>query len=328
MRRREFIKLIAGSTFVWPVAARAQQPGKIYRIGFLANDPTIPKQPAGQAFVDGLRESGFIESKNILIEWHFAEGRIDRFPGLARELTQLGVDVIVSSTIEATAAVKQATDTIPIIMLNVTDPVGYGLVRSLAHPGTNVTGLVQDDSAEIAAKRMQLLKDAVPGASVAAVLIDPDFPYDKAQLHQLQLAAPTLNLTLRPAIARQAGEFESVFAGFEQDRPDVLFVAANGLNFTNRRLIMELAIKSRLPAMSNFRESTQAGGLMSYGNNRIEAYHGAAIYVGKILKGAKPAELPVEQPTKYDLVINLKTAKALNLEIPRSLLLIADELIE
>jgi putative ABC transport system substrate-binding protein len=327
MRRREFVALL-GSAAAWPLVARGQQTGKVYRIGFLANDPSIPVQPAGHAFVDGLRESGCVEGKNIVIERRFAEGRADRFPGLALELTQVGVDIIVCSTTEATAAVKQTTDTIPIVMLNVTDPVGYGLVRSLARPGGNVTGLIQDDSVEIAAKRMQLLKDAVPGASVVAVLFDPDVPYNKAQWQQLQLAAPALNLTLRAAIARWASDFESVFVGFERDRPDALFVTASGLNFTNRRLIMELAIKSRLPAMSNFRESTQAGGLMSYGNNRIEAYRGAAIYVGKILKGAKPAELPVEGPTKYDLVINLQTAKALNLDIPRSLLLIADEVIE
>jgi putative ABC transport system substrate-binding protein len=224
--------------------------------------------------------------------------------------------------------VKRANIKIPVVMMNVTDPVGQGIVASLAHPGGNITGVIQDETTEIVAKRMQLLKDAVPQIAKVAVLMDPDGATDQLEWRQLELAAPSLNLMLRPAVARQAREFESAFAEIERDRPDALFVGGSGLNFTNRRLIMELAIKSRLPAVSNLRESTEAGGLMSYGSNRLDRFRRTGIYVSKILKGAKPSDLPVEQPIKYELVINLKTARALNLEISRSLLLIADEVIE
>ena len=327
MKRRAFITLLGGAA-TWPLAARAQQAGKIYRIGFLANDPTIPTQAAGQAFLDGLRESGFIEGKNIIIERRFAEARLDRYADLAAELIRLNVDVMVTSANEATRAAKRANTKIPIVMMGVNDPVGQGIVASLAHPEGNITGLAQDDSAEIAAKRMQLLKGAVPGAAQVAVLMDRDLPYDQVQWQQLELVAHPLNVTLRRVVVRQASEFESAFAAIGQARPDALFVIQSELNFVNRTRISELAAESRLPTMSGWREWTEAGGLMSYGFVRADAYRRAAIYVGKILKGAKPADLPVEQPTKYEFVINLKSARSLNLEIPRPLLLIADEVIE
>jgi putative ABC transport system substrate-binding protein len=328
MRRREFIKLIAGSAVAWPPMVRAQQPGIVYRIGFLANDPTIPTQPAGQAFLDELRGSGFVEGKNLVIERRFAEGRLDRYRDLAIELATLGLNVIVSSTVEATAAVKRATSTIPVVMLNVEDPVGFGLVASLAHPGGNITGVAQDDSVEIAAKRMQLLKEVIPGVSRVAVLMDPDLRYARAQWRQLEQAAPSLDLQLRQLVARRADEFAGVLSQTGRDQTGALFVTPSGLNFVNRKLIMELAVKSRLPAMAGSRESTEAGGLISYGYQRTDHFRQAAVYVSKILKGASPADLPVEEPIKYELVINLNTARALNLEIPRSLLLIADEVIE
>jgi putative ABC transport system substrate-binding protein len=327
MRRRAFIAAL-GSAAAWPLVARGQQSVKIYRIGFLANDPATPTPPAGQAFIEGLRESGFVEGKNIIIERRFAEGRLDRYADLVAELINLDLDVIVSSSHEATAAVKHATNTIPVVMLNISNPVELGIIASLAHPGGNITGVIQNDSAEIAVKGMQLLKDAVPQIAQVAVLVHPDHPYALREWQQLELAAPAMNLILRPVVARQANEFENVFVGLERDRPDALFVTSSGLNFTNRKLIMEWAIKSQLPAISNFRESTEAGGLLSYSTNRAERYRRAAIYVGKILKGAKPGDLPVEQPTKYELVINLKTAKALGLTVPPSLLGGADEVIE
>src|SRR5262245_2354692 len=196
MKRREFIKLLGGAA-VWPLAARAQQTGKIYRIGFLANDPTIPAQPAGQAFLDGLRESGFIEGNNIIIERRFAEGRLDRYADLVAELVQLRVDAIVTSANEATLAAKRASTKIPIVMMNVSDPLAQGIVVRLAHPEGNITGLVQDDSVEITAKRMQLLKDAVPHSTQVAVLLNPDLPYGQAQWQQLELAARSLNVMLR-----------------------------------------------------------------------------------------------------------------------------------
>ena len=328
LKRREFITLVGGAAATWPLAARAQQSGKVYRIGFLANDPTIPVQPAGKAFLDGLREGGFIEGKNVTIEHRFAEARLDRYDGLVAELIRLEVDVIVTSATDATLAAKRANTKIPVVMLSVPDPVAQGVVASLAHPGGNITGLSQDDSAEIAAKRLQLFKDTIPHIAQVAVLLNPDVRYDQSQWQQLELAARSLNVTLRRLVARQASEFEHAFAATARDRPDVLFVAGNSLNFVNRRLLAELAAKSRLPTMCSNREYAEAGCLMSYGYVRTESFRRAAIYVGKILKGAKPADLPVEQPTKYELVINLKTAKFLSLEIPRPLLLIADETID
>jgi putative tryptophan/tyrosine transport system substrate-binding protein len=214
-------------------------------------------------------------------------------------------------------------------MLNVSDPIGQGIVASLAHPEGNITGGTQDESAEIEAKRMQLFKDAVPRAAEVGVLIgDPDRPYARILLQQLEVAARSLNVMLRRLVVRQANELEGAFTAIELDRPDGLFVTNSSLNFVNRRLIIEFATKSRLPTMSAFREYPEAGGLMSYSNVRIDRFRSAAIYAGKILRGAKPADLPVEQPTKYEFVINLKTARSLKLEIPRDLLLVADEVIE
>ena len=328
IQRREFIGALASAAVAWPLTARAQQAGKIYRIGFLANDPAIPAQSAGQAFLDGLSENGFIEGKNIIVERRFAEGRTDRYAELVAELTRLDVNVLVTSADEATLAAKRANIKIPVVMLNVSDPPGQGIVASLAHPGGNITGGTQDDSAEIETKRMQLLKDAVPHAAQVAVLIDPDLPYRQVVWQDLKLAALSLNVTLRQLAARQVSDLERALAAIERDRPDALFVANNELNFVNRRLIIELAAKSRLPMMSAYREYPEAGGLMSYGSVRVDRFRRAGIYTAKILKGAKPADLPVELPTNYEFVINLKTARSLNLEIPRALLLIADEVIE
>jgi putative ABC transport system substrate-binding protein len=326
MRRRQFITLLGGAV-AWPLAVRAQQAGKIYRIGFLANDPAIPTQPVGQAFLDGLRRDGFIEGKNIVIERRFAEGRLGRYADLVAELLRLEVDVLVTSAEEATLAAKRATTRIPVVMMNVSDPVGQGIVASLAHPEGNITGGTQDDSAEIAAKRVQLLKDALPQAGRLAVLLNPDLSYSQLQWQQLEHVAPSLKLALRRLVAREASELEGAFAAIGQDRPDALFVTNSELNFVNRRRIVELAAESRLPTISAQREYPEAGGLMSYASVRLDRFRRAGIYVSKILKGAKPGDLPVEQPIKYELVINLKTARSFNLEIPRELL-VADEVIE
>jgi putative ABC transport system substrate-binding protein len=328
MRRREFITLVGGAAVAWPPVARAQPGGKTYHIGFLANDPTIPAQSAGKAFLDGLRENGFIEGKNIIIERRFAEGNLDRYANLVAELVQSGVEVIVTSANDATLAAKQITTKIPIVMMNVQDPIGQGIVASLAHPEGNVTGVIQDDSAEIAAKRLQLFKDAVPQASRLAVLINPGEAYAHAELKVLELAVQSLHMTLQTVAVRRVSEFEGAFDRMIGERPHALYIATGSLIFTHRRLIMGLAAKSQLPAVSSFREATEAGGLMSYGSVRTDRFRRAGIYVGKILKGAKPADLPVEEPTKYELVINLKRARSLNLEIPRDLLLVADEVIE
>jgi putative tryptophan/tyrosine transport system substrate-binding protein len=327
IRRREFICAFGG-TAAWPIAAHAQPAGKVYRIGFLANDPAIPTQPAGRAFLDGLHESGFIEGKNVIIERRFAEGRLDRYADLVADLIGRDIDVLVTSANEATLAAKRANLKIPVVMFNVSDPVGQGIVTSLAHPGGNITGVIQDDSAEITAKRLQLLKDALPHAGQVAVLLDPEAPYARVEWQQLELAARSLHLALRQLVVRQASEFEGAFAATAGDRSDALLVTISPLSFIHRRVVIELAAKSRLPIMSSFREYTEAGGLISYGNVRPERFRRAGILVGKILKGAKPAELPVEQPSKYELVINLKAATSLDLDIPRDLLLVADEVIE
>jgi putative tryptophan/tyrosine transport system substrate-binding protein len=326
-RRREFVVTL-GSAVAWPLAARAQQPGKTYRIGFLANDPAIPTQPAGQAFLDVLRESGFIEGKNVIIDRRFTGGRPEQYDPLVAELAQLRPDVLVTSANEATLAAKRANIAMPIVMMSVSDPVGQGIVASLASPGGNITGVIQDDTAEILAKRMQLLKDAVPHAAKVAVLFNPDEPYERSQWQQLEVAARSLKVTLRQLVARRVSEIEGAFASIGSDRPDVLLLPISSFDFANRKLIIELALKNGLPAMSPFKEATEIGGLMSYGSVRVDRFRDAAIYVSKILKGAKPADLPVELPTKYELVVNLKTARSLNLEIPRDLLLVADDVIE
>jgi putative ABC transport system substrate-binding protein len=325
--RREFVATLGGAA-AWPLVARGHEAGKVYRIGFLANDPSIPAQPAGQAFLDGLREGGFIEGKNIIIERRFAEGRTERYSILATGLVQLGVDVIVASGDEAALASKQATTSIPIVILNGSDLIGKGFVAGLAHPGGNVTGSISEDSAEISSKRLQLLKDALPGITQVAVLMNPDLRSNQTEWQHLDDAARSLKVTLRRVVARQVDDFKDAFAAVDRDACDALYVASNGVNFANRRTIVELAAAIRLPVMSTWREATEVGGLMSYGYLRTDQFHGAAIYVSKILKGAKPADLSVEAPTKYELVINLRTAKALDLGLPRSLLLVADEVIE
>src|SRR5215831_2232576 len=248
--RRDFITLLGGAA-AWPLAAQAQKPGKVYRIGFLANDPAIPMQPAGQAFVDGLREGGFIEGGNTVIERRFAEARPDRYAELVAELMQLDVDVLVVSSDEATLAAK-ATTKIPIVMMNVSDPVGQGIVASLAHPGGNNTGVIQDDSPEISAKRMQFLKDAIPHAAKVSVLTDSDVPYRLVEWQELALAARSLNVMLRRFVVRQALELERDFAAMESERPDVLLLTPTSFNFVHRRPIIEFAAKSRLPTMAPF----------------------------------------------------------------------------
>jgi putative ABC transport system substrate-binding protein len=243
MRRREFITLL-GAAAAWPLSARAQQAGKIYRIGFLANDPTIPNTAAGTAFLEGLREGGFIEGKNILVDWRFAEGRGDRYAHLAETFVRLQMDLIVTSAVSATIAAKQATRNIPIVMLNVADPVGQGIIASLAFPEANITGLVQDESPEIAPKRLQLLKDALPQISRVAVLMQPDASYAQSEWKVLEPAARSLRMTLQAIAVRQINEFEGAFIGMTRDRPDALLVSNSELNFTHRRLILQFAGES------------------------------------------------------------------------------------
>jgi putative ABC transport system substrate-binding protein len=328
MRRREFITLVGGAA-TWPLAARAQQPGRVYRIGFLANDPTLPTQPAYRAFLEELRNGGFIEGSNVVIEHRFAEAKLERYPELAAELVRIQADIIVSLSTPATLAAKRATIKIPIVMLSVSDPIKQGVVESLARPGGNVTGLAQTESTEISAKQLQLLKLAIPHIGQVAVLLNPDLVYAQGVWEQLEQAAPALNLALRRLAARQVSDFEDVFAAITRDRPDALLVAAAGaLGFVNRRHIMDFSARNKLPVMGVERQFAEAGSLLSYGYVQHESLRQAATYVVKILKGANPADLPDELPTKYELVVNLKVARALGLNLSDSFLLLADEVIE
>jgi len=328
MKRREFMRLLAGAAGAWPLAVRAQQRGNIYGIGFLANDPTIPTQSAGKAFLQGLQENGLVEGKNLFIERRFAEGRFDRASELAAELVRLDPDLIVVSGTNNAIAASKATKLIPIVMANVFDPTALGIVASLAFPGGNITGLSNDVSPELASKRLALLKEAVPKILRVAVFLNPDYAQDQAQWEVLQRAAPTLNLELRALVLRERNELETVFASLRRERPDALLALRNPQTLLFRKPIVEFAADARLPAMYAFAEIPEAGGLMSYGPSRSDLFRHSASYVAKILKGAKPTDLPIEQPTKFELVINLKAAKTIGIDIPVMLLGRADEVIE
>ena len=308
----------------------AQQAKKVPRIGYLsATDPaTISTRSEGIRLA--LRELGYIEGQNIAIEYRYAEGKIDRFPELAAELVRLKVEVIVvrgGNTL--TQAAMNATKTIPIVMTGAgLDPVEAGLVESLARPGRNVTG-VSTLSGELGGKRLELLKEAVPKITRVAVLYDPAIPTNVPDVKEvLPVAARALKLTIQPWEVRDADGFEKVFAALNKQRSDGLYVAGGPLMRANGKRIAGLAIKSRLPSMYLYREAVDAGGLMSYGADLADSYRRVAYYVDRILKGAKPADLPVEQPTKFELVINLKTAKQIGVTIPQSLLYRADKVIK
>jgi putative tryptophan/tyrosine transport system substrate-binding protein len=328
MNRREVVALFGGAAVGWPTTVRAQQTNKIYRIGVLGNDPRLPTTAAGKALLEGLKANGFVERNNILIDWRFSEGKVDQFAALATTLAHLQMNLIVATSVSAAKAAIDATKSIPIVMLNVSDPVGQGLVTSLAVPGGNITGLTADLSAQLATKRLQLIKDAVQKVSQVAVLVNPEEPYSASQQKVLEEAAPSLGITLQLVKVRKAADFEGAFDGMVRDRPDALFVVSGGTFLLWRGLITELAAKFQLPTISTYREITEAGGLLSYGIDRPDLFRRAAFYVAKILQGAKPADLPIEQPTKFEFVVNLKTAKALGIAIPSGVLSIADEVIE
>jgi ABC-type uncharacterized transport system substrate-binding protein len=324
--RRAFLATLGGGLVTAPFAARAQQPDKVYRIGYLFYGSPGPS-PELDAFRQGLRDLGCIEGQNTTIEYRFANGEVGRLPGLAAELVGLKPDVIVTPGTPAALAAKQATGTIPIVFAGVADAVGAGLVSSLARPGGNVTGLTAI-SAELGGKRLELLKEVAPKASRVAVLYNPADQSNVLVLKGLKEAAPALGLTLLPLEARKPGDFGGAYAAMTRKRAQALFGAAGVLTTEHRKAIVDLAARSRIPAMWGDREFVEAGGLMSYAVNFYDQIRRAATYVDKILKGARPADLPVEQPTKFDLVINMKTAKTLGLTIPQSLLLRADELIQ
>ena len=322
--------ILAFGLLAAPLAAEAQAPTKVYRIGGLGNSPPTSPQagPLWEALAEGLRERGYTEGENLVIERRWAEGRVERFPSLAAELVSLKVDLIVVASTQGALAAKQATRLIPIVMLYVLSPVESGLVASLARPGGNVTGVAWAAGAEIVGKHLELLKEAIPKVSRVAVLSNPIYPPDAVLRREAQSAAGLLGLTLQVYEVRDPNELESTFTAMTKARAGGLLVLPAPFAFVHTRRIVDLAAKSRLPAVYPFRESVEAGGLMAYAANGPDMFRRAATYVDKILKGANPADLPVEQPTKFELVINLKTAKALGLTIPQSLLIRADEVIQ
>jgi len=324
--RRAFVYGLTLGTLAAPLAVEALQTGKMYRIGFLFYGAPGPSAEV-DAFRQGLRELGYIEGQNVTIEYRFASGQVGRLPELAAELVRLKPDVIVTPGTPASLAAKQATGTIPIVFAGVADAVGAGLVANFARPGGNITGLTSI-SAELGGKRLELLKQVAPKASRVAVLYNPADRANVLVLKDLQGSAPALGLTLQPFEVREPGEFERAFVAMTRKRAQALFGATGVLTTEHRQAIVDLAAKSRIPAMWGDREFVDAGGLMSYAGNFYGQVRRAATYVDKILKGAKPGDLPVQQPTTFELVINLKTAKALGLTIPPSILARADEVIE
>jgi putative ABC transport system substrate-binding protein len=328
VRRRELIALVGGA-IACPMGVRAQQQaGKVPRIGYLRATSPYDRPPLLDAFRQGLRELGWVEGQNIVIDYRFAEGRLDRLPDLAAELVRLKVEIIVSLGTQGVTAAKNATETIPIVMIAVRDPVGIGLIASLARPGGNLTGLSGYAGLESIAKQLELLKETVPKMRSVAILSNPANAYHQLAIREVNVAARSLGVQLQFLEARDPNEFDGAFAAMAKERVGALLVLSDVIFNSHGTRLADLAARSRLPAAYAVRESVEAGGLMSYGPSFLDFYRQAATFVDKILKGAKPADLPVEQPTKFELVINLKAAKALGLEVPPLLIAQADELIE
>ena len=310
-----------------PVRSEAQPAGKIPRLGLLVPETPSAVAPFIDAFRRGLRELGYVEGQNITIEYRWAEGQIGRFPDLAAELVRLKVDIIVAVSTPGALAAKRATTQTPIVMTAVGDPVGMGLVGNLARPEGNITGTSRMGQ-EASGKVLELLKELVPRLSTVAVLLNPRSQANPPMLREVQIAAKALGVKVHAAEASSADELEKAFETVTKRRPDGLLAFLDGLFIIHRKRIVEFARSNRLPAMYRLRQFVDDGGLASYGPSLSDAYHRAAYYVDRIFKGAKPSDLPVEQPTKIELVINLKTAKALGLTIPQTLLLRADKVIE
>ena len=327
MNRRAFITGMTGGLLAAPLAAEAQQAGKVYRIGFISPASSSPMAARDEAFRQGLRALGYVVGQNITIEYRWADGKNERLTGFAAELVNLKLDIIVTHGGEATRAVQQVTTTIPIVIAAADDPLASGLVASLARPGGNITGL-SILTPDLTGKRLELLKALLPGLTRVAVLWNPGNPISEPELRKAEAAAAPLGLQLQSLGLRDPREFASAFSSMKRERADVLFLLSDAMFFGRRKEIADLAASNRLPLVAHLREFADAGGLMTYGPNVLELHRRAATYVDKILKGAKPGDLPVEQPTKFDLVINLKTAKALGLTIPPSLLQRADQVIE
>ncbi|MBI4241214.1 MAG: ABC transporter substrate-binding protein [Candidatus Rokubacteria bacterium] len=319
---------LARATLLVPLAVDAQQAGKVQQIGVLAAGSRTSVSPYLEGFQQGLRQLGYVERQNIAMEYRWAEGKFDRLPALAAELVQLGVDVILASTTPAARAAKEATKTIPIVMVGVADPVGSGLVAGLARPGGNLTGLSAQYGERFGEKWVELLKEAAPKVARMAVLWNPTNPAAPPIITAMRVAARAVGVALQTFEVRVADDFDVAFAKIVAERLGALIVVQDPLMTLNRTRILDFAAKNRLPAMYGLREYVLSGGLMSYGGDVVDQYRRAANYVDRILKAAKPADLPVEQPTKFELMINLKTAKSLGLTIPRSVLIRADTAIQ
>ena len=323
MRRREFMTVLGGAAVAWPLAAHAQQPGKVWRMGFIAHG----HESFYDALFEGLREYGYEEGRNLIVERRYAQGQAERFTEFAAEMVRLNVDIIIVVTTPAALAVKKATTTIPIVHPNAIDPLNTGLIASLAHPGGNLTGGAQL-TAEVSAKRLEILKRVVPRLSRVAALWNPANPALVFSWKETQGAARALGVTLQSHEVQGPKDFAAAFAMTADERPDALLVLQDAVTMQQRNEIIDFAIQKRLPSMFQEKGWAVAGGLMSYGENLPSMYRRAAYFVDRIFKGAKAADLPVEQATKFDMVLNLKTAKAIGLTIPDSVLVLADEVIE
>jgi putative ABC transport system substrate-binding protein len=329
MKRRDFIALLGGATATWPLAARAEQPaGRVYRVGYLTISSREQTLHLSKTFEEGLRSLGYRVGENVVIEYRTANGEMERMPELAADVVRLGVDIIVSTSNPFTLAAMKATTTIPIVTASGVDLVSVGLVASLARPGGNVTGLAVDAGGEILGKRFELLKETLPNLSRLGILWNPDVAFIRNRQTAMAETARTLGLTTIPVEARGLDTLEEAFATMVRARVQAFVMQGDSVLFNHRGQIAEMALRNRLPAASLQKEYADAGFLLTYGADIRDLYRRAAGFVDKILKGAKPADLPVEQPTKFELVINLKTAKALGIDIPPTLLARADEVIE
>jgi putative ABC transport system substrate-binding protein len=324
-RRIGLLITLPFALLVAPLLAAAQPAGKVYRMGVLSAASSSRVDPRHEAFLQGLRELGYVEGKNILMEYRYAEGQFERLPDLAAELVHLNVDIIVVAGTSTTAAAKQATSTIPIVVRSAGDLVGAGLVASLAKPGGNITGST-DISPDLSGKRLEFLREAVPKASRVAVLLYPS-PEDRDELRETETAAVPLGVRVQPVEVRDPQEFQNAYAAMVQQHAHAVIMILSAFTGFHRRQLLELAAQHQLPSMCEPAEWTRDGCLISYGPDYVDLWRRAATYVDKILKGAKPADLPVEQPTKFELVINLKTAQVLGLTIPPTLLFQATEVI-
>jgi putative ABC transport system substrate-binding protein len=329
MRRRDFISLLGGGAATWPLASHAQQPaGRVSRIGYLSLASRERTPHYVDAFEDGLRRLGYRVGANVTIEYRFANGEMDHLPALAAELVRLGVDIIIAGSNPSTVAAVTATATIPIVMVSIVDPVGTGLVASLARPGGNVTGLAADAGGEILGKRFELLKEMLPDLSRLGVMWNPDVAVSGSRQAAMMETARTLGLTTIPVEVRGADTLEQAFATMTKQRAQAFVVQGDTVLHEYRGQIAEMAVRNRLPSAAIARQLAEAGFLLSYGPDLSDLYRRAAHFVDRIFKGEKPADLPVEQPTRFELVINLKTARALGLTVPPILLARADEVIE